>query len=62
MLKVHLQQFDSELPHWIDTVTRVLPDMLPKVATMIAVPLETPVAMPPLSIVATVVSEELQVT
>lgn len=49
-------------PHWIDTVTGMLPDMLPKAATMIAVPLETPVAMPPLSIVATVVSEELQVT
>ena len=44
------------------TVTVVLPRMLPEAAEMIAVPAATAVARPLLLIVATDVSEELQVT
>jgi hypothetical protein len=44
------------------TVTVVLPRMLPEAAEMIAVPAATAGARPLLLIVATDVSEELQVT
>jgi hypothetical protein len=44
------------------TVRVVLPEILPEVAVMVVVPIETAMAWPLLSIVATDVSDELQVT
>ena len=44
------------------TVRVVLPEILPEVAAMVAVPTATDVARPPLLTVATAVLDELQVT
>ena len=44
------------------TVSNVLPEMAPEVAVMVEVPAATPVARPPLAIVAAAVFDEVQVT
>ncbi len=44
------------------TVRVVLPEILPRVAVMVAVPMETATARPVLSILATVISDEVQLT